>query len=725
MTAPCFDRAVASWHEGRHADAERWCRLALDAAPAHLDAHRLLAEVLATSGRGGEALAVCRRLVELVPADAIAQCNLAILAARTGRDAEALLHFERALALDPRVPAAVSGRIRALLALNQSDQALAAATEAVRLAPDHAEAWIALGLASVARGGAGPGLAAFERAVALDPRAAQAQAGRGLALAALGRGAEALASYGRAVELNPGDAAVFVEVGHLMVRLGRLENARAAFDAALQLEPDHVFALEGRTRVLAALNRNAEALPGFLRLLQVAPHLEYLQGGKFHAQLQCCDWSEYEAERRMLAERVRRGERADNPFSFLVHNDSPADQRLCATIYVRDRFPAATRAERSSAPRPAPRLRVGYLSADFGEHPVAQLLAAVLESHDRARFETFAFASGADDGGALRKRVKRSVEHFIDVTELPDAAVAAGMAERSIDVLIDLGGHTTGSRTRVLAYRPAPLQVAFLGYPGTLGADFVDYVIADRHVIPEVMQSHYAEQPIYLPQTCLPGERHSALDGVPDRRAAGLPRDGLVFCCFNAAYKIAPPMFEIWMRILRRVPGILWLRDMADVAKQNLAREAARCGVDPGRLIHARRVPTPAEHRARLALADLFLDTHPYNAHSTAHDALGAGVPVLTLRGDSFAARVATSLLHAVGLPQLSVGTPAAYEELAVSLAAAPPMLAALKSHLARVRDTAPAFDPERFCRHLEYAYVEITARQARGEPPSPLSVPD
>jgi predicted O-linked N-acetylglucosamine transferase (SPINDLY family) len=553
---------------------------------------------------------------------------------------------------------------------------------------------------------------------------AKAYAGRGLALAATGRSADALAAYQRAVELNPHDPAVFLEVGRLMLRLGRIGNAHAAFCAALQLAPDSLPALEGRTKTLLALNRHEEAQPGLDALCEAVPGQDYLQGLKFHAQLHCCDWSEFDAQRRSIADRVRRGERADNPFSFMAHSDSPADQRRCAQIYALDRCGVGASIVRAPANRRDSRLRIAYLSADFCDHPVGQLMAGVFESHDRSRFETYAFSAGCGDHSPLRRRLECVFDHFLEVAEMQDAAIAARMNELAIDVAVDLGGHTTGSRTRVLAFRPAPVQVAFLGFPGTSGTNFIDYIIADRHVIPEADRIHFTEQVIYLPDSYLPGHLPETIHPLPGRRAAGLPPSGAVLCCFNAPYKISPTVFGLWMRILRRVPdGVLWLRDASDAVKRNLAREAEGSGVDPLRLIYAPRVPTLALHHARLSLADVFLDTQPYNAHTTASDALGAGVPVITLRGNTFASRVATSLLHAVGLPHLSAQTPEHYEDLAVRLTSTPGDVAALKDHLRRERSAAPLFDAARFCRHLEAAYGEVSARHDRGERPSTLWV--
>jgi predicted O-linked N-acetylglucosamine transferase (SPINDLY family) len=346
-------------------------------------------------------------------------------------------------------------------------------------------------------------------------------------------------------------------------------------------------------------------------------------------------------------------------------------------------------------------------------------MVGLIESHDRARVETYGFCAAPDDGSEVRRRLDAAFEHLEEVGTLSDAALAARIAARQIDVLIDLGGHTFASRTRVLAYRPAAVQMSFLGFPGTLGTDFIDYLIADRHVIPEAEREHYAEQLIYLPDSYLPADAAPMPAPPPGKAAAGLPEDAFVFCAFHAPFKITPELFDSWMRVLHAAPAaVLWLREGPASMAANLAREAGARGVDPARLIYAPRLAGAEAHRARFALADVFLDTTPYNAHSTAGEALAAAVPIITRRGRSFASRVATSLLHAVDLGHLSVEEPADYERLAIRLAQRPAELAALKAHLRDARRSAALFDTPRFCRHLEEAFLLAADRQRRALPP-------
>ena len=603
-------------------------------------------------------------------------------------------------------------------------EAEALCREAIVAEPTNTPALLALGGAALAAGSP-LALSCYEQVLSLQPTLARAHAGRGLALVANRREMEAIDALAQAMRLDPeGVTPVFIQAGYQMLQLGHPDSALGAFSKLLALRPDLRAAQQGRVVSLIALRRFEEAAPELSALRDVAPSTDYLSGVCLHAQLQCCDWTDFDATTRAITERVRRGERADTPLTFIVHNQSPADQRLCAETYVAQQCSLDAPPIQRSPRRAESRLRVGYLSSDFRDHAVSQLLAGVFESHNRGRFETYAFSTGPNDASGLRRRVERSFDHFLEVAALSDREIAARMSECSIDIAIDLGGHSMGGRPGVLAYRPAPVQVGFLGFPGTYGADFIDYLIADRHVIPEHDRTHYVEQIIYLPDSYLPTDGPPPMSTPPSRTAAGLPARGFVYCCFNASYKISPAIFDVWMRLLNAVPdSVLWLRNPSATVKNNLAKEAERRGVDSSRLVYAPRTETRAEHFSRLALADVFLDTQPYNAHTTASDALGAGVPIITIRGKTFASRVATSLLEACDLGHLAVETAPEYEQLALELALAPHRVAALKEHLLRARTSAPLFDTPRFCRHLEAAYLEIWRRHLGGEQPSPLWV--
>jgi len=424
----------------------------------------------------------------------------------------------------------------------------------------------------------------------------------------------------------------------------------------------------------------------------------------------------------MLA-RLRIGQRVLPPVLSVALLDSAADQLAAAQIVSRDKFLPARALWRGDIHRHE-RIRVAYVSADFHAHATSMLMAGIFEQHDRRRFETIAISFGRDDGSRMRGRVKQAFERFIDVRGKSDAEIAQAMREMEIDIAIDLKGYTSEARPAVFSLKPAPLQVNYLGFPGTMGASFMDYLIADRIVLPDEHKAFYSEQVVTLPGTYQPNDRSRETAEAPAGRASvGLPEQGFVFCCFNNSYKIQPSVFDIWMRLLRGVPeSVLWLLDDNAAATRNLRQEAATRGVDAGRLVFAARVDLP-EHLARHRLADLFLDTLPYNAHTTASDALWTGLPVVTCMGNTFAGRVAASVLHAAGLPELVTPSLADYEAMALRLARDPAALAGIKSRLAHNRETAPLFDAARFTRHLEAAYITMHERCQRGLAPAGFSV--
>jgi protein O-GlcNAc transferase len=656
MSGKTFADAVTFWRNGRRAEAEHICRALIARDNKFVDAHRLLAEILESSGRTAAALAACRRVADLAPTDALIWQRMGGL----------------------------------LLSISHPQEALAA----------------------------------FDRAISRAPSSARAHAGRGMALIVFGRDEDALESLAHAVQIDPrGATPIFLHAAYQMLELGRADNGLAAFARLAELQPDSLAARQGHAITLATMRRYAEAAPELAALLKTDPSAEYLAGIALHAKLQCCDWEGFDDDKAAIAARVRQGARADAPLSFIVHNDSPADQLTCARTYATHKCAADGPAAAAASGAKSGRLRVAYLSSDFRDHAVGQCMVEVLEAHDRTKIETYAFSTGPDDGSPLRHRIERGVEHFLQVAELSDRDIAARMASLAIDIAVDLGGHSSGGRTRVMAFRAAPVQVSFLGYPGTTGTDYLDYLIADECVLPEAQQVHYSEKAAYLPDTCFPTpQRPEYL--VPTRAQAGLPGTGFIYCAFNASHKISPHVFAAWIRVLKAVPGsVLWLRSAPAVVCDNLARQAERLDVAPSRLVFAERTETRMEHQARFALADVFLDTYPYGAHTTASEALLAQVPVITLKGLPFASRVAFSLLCACGLEALAVDSLERYEALAVDLGLHPHKALELKRQLARARPGSALFAPQRFCHQLESAYRQMHERQLKGERPSLLRV--
>jgi protein O-GlcNAc transferase len=444
-----------------------------------------------------------------------------------------------------------------------------------------------------------------------------------------------------------------------------------------------------------------------------------------HACLHCCDWRNLSSYRSAVEQSIAAGSQLVSAFQYVFYCRSPADQLAYTKRWVQSAIVPSEplwRGERYAHER----IRIAYLSEDFRDHAVASLMAGVWEAHDRDKFETFAISLGVDDGSEMRARIQRSFEHFIDVRDRDDKEIAALLREREIDIVIDLAGYSGYCRPRILALKPAPVQVNYLGYPATMGADFIQYIIADRTLIGEADRQYYSENVVYLPDSYMPndGGRRIA-EHRPSRAEAGLPPDGFVFCSFNRAAKLLPETFDIWMRLLDAVDhSVLWLADPGrPVAIENLRREAEARGVSADRLIFAPHLPRTEDHLARLSLADLFLDTEPYTAHAMAADALWAGLPVLTLKGETFAGRVAASLLNAIGLPEMVAPSPQVYEAVALMLAREPSTIAALRAKLARNRETHKLFDTERFTRHLEAAYLSMWERAESGAKPESFAV--
>jgi predicted O-linked N-acetylglucosamine transferase (SPINDLY family) len=494
----------------------------------------------------------------------------------------------------------------------------------------------------------------------------------------------------------------------------------------LQLDPTSAETHYGRGIGLAELGHYETAAASFAKAVELVPNFPYALGGWLQLKLHQCDWTDWTGSVERVASSVQQGDRVIIPFAFLAFCESTAAQLQCARVYVADSFPPVPPPIWAGRRRDTGPIRVAYLSADFRDHPVTQLLAGVLERQDRERFETLAVALRPPDDSALGQRVKAAARTFLDVSRESDTAVAQLMRAMQVDIAVDLQGFTLGTRAGIFAQRAAPIQVNYLGFAATMGAEYIDYIIADPVVIPAEAEGDYAEHVVRLPNCFLPYDNQQLIAAdTPSRAEAGLPPEGFVFCAFNNQYKITPSMFDVWMRLLRETPGsVLWLRAAGAAVIANLRREAAARGIAAERLVFAPRVAAMEDHLARHRLADLFLDTAPYNAHATAINALWAGLPVLTYQGTTFAGRVGASLLRAVGLPELIADTLQEYEHLALTLANAPQSLAGIRARLADTRRTQPLFDTDRFCRNLEVAFVGMFERHRGGEPPANITIP-
>lgn len=585
-----------------------------------------------------------------------------------------------------------------------------------------AEAEYATGRSLLLAGDVAGGSAHLQRALALKPGFAMPLVLWGQLLLQRGQYREALDSSRRAVNADRRCVEAHLCVGTVLTLLGDPAGAVASFDEAVALAPAQFRAHLLRGWALRQCDRLEEAIASLEAALRLQPDLPHTLAEALFCYARACDWG---GVARML-DRMRRVPGAlesIEPSILMAISDDPAHQ---AGVARSQAARLAGSVKKLSAPPPYDhdRIRVAYVSRDFYAHATAFLMAELFELHDRDDFEVIAVSFGGDDGSAIRRRIAGACDRFVEMRHASDQGIAAWLREQEVDVAVDLKGYTGFARPGIFALRPAPVQVNYLGHPGTLGAPFIDYLIADEFLIPKGSEAFYAEKIVYLPDSYQANDRKRAVaEATPSRAEVGLPAEGFVFCCCNNNWKITPPVFDVWMRLLKGVPGsVLWLLGDNRWAVENLRREALRRGVAPERLVFAERIAND-RHLARHRLADLFLDTLPCNAHTTASDALWSGVPVVTCAGRSFPARVAGSLLHAVGLKELVTTSLAQYEDLALALARDRQRLSALHQHLVRGRERLPLFDTPRFCGQLEEAYRQMSRRHRDGLPPETFRV--
>ena len=745
-----FRNAVGLHESGRRTDAEAAYRAVLAKAPNHAGALHYFGILRAETGALEEAAALIGRSLAVDPNVPQAHLHLAGVLVGLSRHDDALAQYAQALVLKSDFTEGYFNRGTLLLALNRAAEALADFDRAATLAPQSAPMHHYRGYSLMTLGRLPEALAALDRSLALRFDLVEAHSCRGLVLATLNRREEAISAFhsallhrpdylpaldaradilcqlgrleeslrdcDRALALDAHRAPAHNNRGNALLAMGRLDEALAAFDRAVTLDPNFTWALANRALTLRNMSRFEEALSDADKALALDPSLGAVAGERFYMSALLCDWRGREAAATDLALRVRAGQRL-SPWQVLIALDDPALQLQAAR-----NFSGQTPIPAPRPAKPHTRLRIAYLSPDFRDHPMAYLMVELFERHDRSRFESFGICLQSSPPSPIRSRLRSAFEHFAEMGGRSDDDVVRLLERQEIDIAIDLAGYTSKGRTGIFRRHPAPLTVSYIGYPGTMGCDYMDYILADALVIPPGAEGFFSEKVVRLPHCYYPAD--TATRGAPPSRAEeGLPEQGFVFCCFNNSYKLTPQFFDIWMRLLCGMEGsVLWLFAETEAVRRNLRAEALARGVAAERLIFAGRQPHDA-HLARVGLADLFLDTLPCNAHTTASDALWAGVPLVTCMGQSFAARVAGSMLSAIGMEELIAGDPDGYERLALALARDPERLAALRSRLARNRATMALFDMAALCRHIEAAYETMWKRHGDGLPPQAISL--
>jgi len=679
-----LQQAMQAFQSGSFDGAELILKRVLQVDSKNLSALHILGVIKASQSRYKEATDYLVKAAKIDPNDATLQYNLAKTLSDSGNNKEALSHHKKAVGLAPNNPEAWLNYGKTVSDLRRYDEAIAHFDQALTLKPDLAEAWL----------------------------------NKGVTLNELKRYAEAIAHYDQALTLKPNLVEAWSNKGNTLHELKRHDEAIAHYDQALGLKPDYAKGWLNKGITLNELKRYAEAIAHYDQALGLKPDIDWVFGDLVHTKMKMCSWLDLSESLEIISKKVMANEKVANPFSLLALSDDPLLHQQCAKIWAQDRFPLNLVLE-PIVKRPASqKIRIGYFSADFHNHATGYLMAELFELHDKNQFDLIGFSFGPITNDEMRQRLKTTFDQFIEVGNKSDIEITQLCRNLNIDIAVDLKGFTQDARTGIFSHRAAPIQVNYLGYPGTMGVEYIDYIFADKTLISLDSQSCYSEKVVYLPNSYQVNDRKRAIsDKQFTRQDLGLPENEFVFCCFNNNYKILPATFVSWMRILRAVNGsVLWLFQDNPWVVDNLKIECEKQGVAPNRLVFAERLPLP-EHLARHRQADLFLDTLPYNAHTTASDALWTGLPVLTLMGQSFASRVAASLLNAIGLPELITNTQEEYEALAIELATNPQKLVEIKLKLANNRLTTPLFDTPLFTKNLEAAYIKMHERCLAGLP--------
>ena len=685
-----LQKGVALHKQGLFSEAQAIYEQILKIQPNHFDAMQLLGTIAIQAKNYEQCIELLTQALEVKTNYAPAYFNLGIALYELRKFDEAIQYYKKAITINPNYIAAHHALAKALKRTNQFEAAIAY----------------------------------YDRAISLNPLDADAYLNKGAALQELKSLDEALKSYDRAIILNPGDAGAHHNRGAALQGLGRLDEALDSYDKAISLSPDDANAYVNRGAILKDLSRLNEALISYKRAIQLKPEMDYLLGNLIYTKMHLCDWDSLDILINELIEKTLQHQKTSVPFTTLALIDHPELQKCSAETFIKSNQPINQILPLISKYPAHQKIRIGYFSADFHNHATMHLMAEMFEYHDKSKFELIAFSFGPDQWDEWRQKAISSFDQFLDVRTKSDIEITSIARKLKIDIAVDLKGFTANERKSIFAHRAAPIQVNYLGYPGTMGAEYIDYIIADTVLIPEDKQQHYSEKIVYLPDSYQVNVKGRLISNKSfSRKEAGLPNDAFVFCSFNNNYKITPATFDRWMRILQAVEGsVLWIFKTNDTATENLKNEAELRGINKNRLVFASFVPVE-EHLKRIQLADLFLDTLPYNAHTTGSDALRVGLPILTLMGESFASRVAASLLNAVGLPELITTNQNAYESLAIELATQPNKLGAIRNKLVNNLPSSPLFNPKLFTEHLESAYQVMYQRYQDDLPPDHIKI--
>ena len=706
------DEAIALHQRGEIDCARIIYEEILSNHPEHFDSLHLLGVIASQKGEYARGVALISQAVDIKVDSHLAHFNLGFAKYNLNDFAGAVASYDKAIELKPNYAKAHSNRGGALKKLQRLNEALNSYELAIQYDPTSVADYSNLAMLLIEFNEASEAIAICEKGIDVNPYFAELYFVKGNALQKIKALHDSAQQYREAIRLNPYYFEAHMNLALTLSNLKLTNEAIESYTCALKIKEDSFDAQVGIADSYSSIDKFHLALNYYQMASSFSCDAPYLQGLVTLSLLKTCNWDSLKLALSDILQKVEAGRKAILSFPLLALTDSLELQRKASEIWVQDKHPfddslgpLVKRAKRD-------KIRIGYYSADFHNHATAYLMAELFERHDRSKFELFAFSFGPDKQDGMRQRLTQSFDQFIDVRFNSDKEVAEFSRMLGIDIAVDLKGSTKDHRFGIFSYRAAPVQISYIGYPGTMGADYIDYLIADKTVVPQEHQKHYSEKIIYLPDSYQVNDRKRVIaDKTYTRQELGLPSDGFVFCCFNNNYKITPSVFDSWVRILKAVPNsVLWLFEDNPLAAINLRKEAKARGIDEPRLVFAKSMPLD-HHLARHSAADLFLDTLPYNAHTTASDALWAGLPLLTCMGESFASRVAASLLKAVGMPELITNTQEEYEAKAIELGQNPDQLKVLKQKLQSNRLSAPLFDTEKITKHIEQAYADVYER--------------
>jgi protein O-GlcNAc transferase len=674
-------------------------------------AHLAKSVILFNLGKFDDALKAAQKAIHLEPSLPNAQEHLDTVKVAKGMLANGQIGQATSnTPIDPKVHALTQQAI-ALQGQALHSEAIEVLNQALQISSTDFASLYSLGISLGATGQKMAALDCFIKAAEASPHLAIGHFAKAQSYADIGLSDDALLCFDKAIEVDPAYTQAYTNKAALLQAINRHHDALLTLIACVEVDPNNVTAYEGQGQLLGQFKQYDLSVNAFKRALEIDPNYSYGEGHLMHARLSCCDWTDYEESRQRIFDGIRAGKKVCGAMTIMSITDDAELARKCIEIYAKDKYGDPLFKLWNGEKYAHRRKRVAFISADFRIHPVGYLLIEMIENFDKEKFELTGVFTGTPDGSDLWKRYRCAFDHYLDAKNIPSYELAKLLRAMEIDIAIDLSGHTEGTRLDVLSHRPAPVQMTYLGFPGTLGLPFIDYLIADPRIIPPEQQKHYAEKILYLPHCYLPRDTSVVPSPVtPKRSDFGLPEEGFVFCSFNHDYKINPPMFKIWMDLLKEVPGsVLWLMKLNETAQANLTEEALKHGVDPARLVYATRVPKVEDHLARYRLADLFLDTFPYNGHTTASDALMVGLPVISLCGKSFSSRVAASLLNDISMSSLVCFDFQEYHDIALKMTFTNAPLVQCKANLKiNMKEKFWPFSPEVQVNALESLLVNI-----------------